>query len=544
MKFKSKKLVSLILALTMLLAAVPGVHAYGAVSDWAQDKVAAMDELGLIPDSMAEMDLRQDISRLDMCRIAMLAYTKITGQTPELPQSHPFTDTTDPDVERAYAIGLVSGNGDGTFRPDDALIRAEFFCIVTTFLRLTGFPVEQQDKADLSGFSDAASLPDWAYERTQIAVGLGLVAGTGGALSWRSDTAAEEALTMFYKAFLTATEPETPQPPVGPESGFIGLSDWATDFVYAMDDLGLIPEEVRATPMNGSITRTNMCKVIMLAYKSVMGVTDEDLGDPGASPFTDTSDPDVLNACRLGLVAGKGDGVFGANDPITRQDFATIGAKFLNTVGYEYTDEVSVELSSYGDSDEISGYARAPMRLLICIGALAGDENKYLNPTDAIVCQEALCIFYRIHQFVQTWVMSDGSDPRSEEAQQKAASVVETSKKYLGYDYTYGGKDPQTGFDCSGFVYYIYQQFGYQLYPGAGSQWEIVQTPAPRGALLPGDLLFFSEDGTPDGMSHIAIYIGNGEMIHSSTPSTGVIISELDEPYYTQRFLGAKRVIN
>lgn len=544
MNFKSKKIISLILVLTLLIAAVPGVNAYGAVSDWAQDKVAAMEQLGLIPDSMDQMDLRQDISRLDMCRIAMLAYTKVTGLTPDLPQSHPFSDTTDPDVERAYVIGLIAGNGNGTFRPDDALTRAEFFCIVTTFLQKTGFPADQQIKADLSGFSDAGSLPDWAYERTQIAVGLGLVAGTGGALSWRANTAAEEALTMFYKAYLTGTESAPPQPPAEPDNGFIGLSDWATDFVYAMDDLGLIPEEVRGTAMNGSITRTNMCKVIMLAYKSVMGVTDADLGDPGASPFQDTADRDVLNAYRLGLVAGKGDGLFGADDPITRQDFVTIGGKFLTTVGYAYADEPSVELSSYRDSGSISGYARAPMRLLICIGALAGDESRQLNPTDTIVCEEALCIFYRIHSFVQDWVLSDGVDRRSPEAQQKAASLVDTAKKYLGYDYVYGGQDPDSGFDCSGYVYYIYQQFGYKLYPGAGNQWEIAQTPVPRGAVLPGDLVFFSQDGTPDGMSHIAIYIGNGQMIHSSTPSTGVIISDLDEPYYAERFLGAKRVIN
>ena len=72
----------------------------------------------------------------------------------------------------------------------------------------------------------------------------------------------------------------------------------------------------------------------------------------------------------------------------------------------------------------------------------------------------------------------------------------------------------------------------------------MISTPAPKGALLPGDLVFFSEDGTPDGMTHVGIYIGNGEMIHASTPSTGVIRTDLSEPYYVERFLGAKRVFN
>lgn len=547
MNFPRKRLISLILAAVLLVSAIPAVNAYGAVSDWAQNSVSAMDDLGLIPDSMDQMDLRQNITRLDMCRIAVLAYEKVTGETVPQPDTHPFTDTTDPAVEKAYSIGLVAGDGNGSFRPEDPLMRAEFFCIVTTFLRLVDFPVDQQDKADLSRFSDGATLPAWARNQTQVAVTLGVVAGTGTALSWASNTTAEAALAMFYKGYLIGTQPTeppvTPQPPVNPDTGFIGLSDWAAGFVHDMDDLGLIPDEVRATPMNGSITRTNMCKVIMLAYKSVMGLSDADLGDPGASPFSDTSDRDVLNAYRLGLVAGKGGGIFGADDPITRQDFTAIGAKFLTTVGYEHSDDAAVDLSQYGDAHLIAGYAKAPTRLLISIGALAGD-GKNLKPSSAIVCQEALCIFYRIHEFTQNWVMSDGVDHGSEESKRNAAAVVETAKKYLGYDYVYGGTDPETGFDCSGFVYYVYKQFGYQFYPGALNQWEMISTPAPKGALLPGDLVFFSEDGTPDGMTHVGIYIGNGEMIHASTPSTGVILTDLSEPYYVERFLGAKRVFN
>lgn len=554
MTLKTRRILSLILVLMMVFAAIPAVSAYTGVSDWAEDKIAAMNDLGLIPDTLSDSDLSKNITRLDMCKAAMLAYTKVTGKTVDVPATHPFTDTTDPDVEKAYSIGLIAGNGKGLFRPNDALKRVEFFCIVTTFLKLVDFPISDNNQADLSPYTDESTLPDWGYNRTQVAVGLGITAGTGSSLSWDKNTASQEALTMFYRAYNLATnnaEPNVPPETVPPTTpapdssagDFINLSDWASDSVNKMSDLGLIPEEVRNSPMDGSITRTNMCKVIMLAYKQLTGVSDQDLGTPTENPFSDTNDLDVLNAYRLGFVKGKGNGVFGADDPITRQDFITISVKFLNNIGYGYIDDRGVDLGAFHDSELLADYAISPSRLLISIGALSGNANKMLNPRDAIVCQEALCIFYKIHHFVTTWVASSADDNRTEISKNEALSVVEFAKKYLGCDYVYGGKDPDTGFDCSGFVYYVYKHFGYTLNPGAWNQWDTLTTTVSRDNLLPGDLVFFSDDGTPDGMSHVAIYIGNNEIIHASTPSTGVIISDLNEPYYVRMYLDAKRVI-
>lgn len=547
MRSKSTRILSIILVVAMIFSIIPAVSAYSGVSSWAEDKVAAMDELGLIPESLANSNLSNNISRLDMCRMAVLAYTKVTGKTIEVPSSHPFSDTTDPDVERAYSIGLVSGDGNGKFRPNDALKRVEFFCIVNTFLKIVGYPVNEQSKADLTSFSDASTLPKWGYEAAQIMVSLSVVVGTGGALSWNKYTSSEEAIAMFYRAYNLSTNTPVPPPPeetTPPASDFINLADWAKDSVYKMSDLGLIPDEVRSTPMNGSITRTNMCKVIMLAYKQLMGVTDSDLASPDSNPFSDTSDPDVLHAYSLGIVNGKGNGIFGANDPITRQDFFVVTAKFLNSVGYNRTDDQSVDLSAFHDSGKLADYAVSSARLLIGIGALAGDSNRNLNPQGKIVSQEALCVFYKVHSFISNWDGSSSNDNRPDASKAKAAAVVEFAKKYEGYDYAYGGKDPETGFDCSGFVYFVYKNFGYNLLPGALSQWEILDTNVDRNALLLGDLVFFSEDGTPDGMSHVGIYIGNDEIIHASTPSTGVIISSLSEPYYERMYLGAKRAIN
>lgn len=548
MKHLTKRIVTLALALVMVLSLIPAASAYSGVASWAEDKVASMDELGLIPGSLADADLSKSISRLDMCRMAVLAYEKIKGETIPLPDTHPFTDTTDPDVEKAYAAGLVGGYEDQTYRPDNTLTRLEFFVIVGGFVKTAGYPVSDKDYASLSRFVDAGSIPQWGVPNTQLTVGLGIVAGTGNALDWPSPASRQEAITLFLRAYQVSTGdiPETPNEgdESEPSGDFINMASWAEKFVTSMDDMGLIPASVKSSPMNGPITRQDQCKIIMRTYKRLIGVTDSDLGTP-EDPFSDTHDIDVRNAYRLGIVSGVGNGKFAPNDPITRQDFFKMSVNFLNAIGYPYTVDETCDLSSFVDSDRIASYAVDATRLLVGIQAVGGNTNKELCPRDAIVSQEAICIFYQIYNFVSTWVApAETPDQRPEEDVQQADNVVDYAKQYLGYPYIYGGKSPESGFDCSGFVYYVYKNFGYTLNPGATSQWKsLPDAIIPRDDLRPGDLVFFSDNGEVSGMTHVGIYIGEGQMIHASTPSTGVIITRLSEPYYVRMYLGAKRVI-
>lgn len=550
----AKRLISLTLALVMTLSLIPAAGAYFNVSGWAEEKLEAMNAEGLIPDSLQDADMKEGISRLDMCRSAVLAYEKLTGTKMPLPEDHPFTDTTDPAAEKAWLAGLISGDGNGTLRPDDTLKRVEFFCIIATFVETLGYPVSEEDYDDLTRFADAYQLPDWSREKTRLAVGLDIVAGSGVELNWRSPTTREEGLALFYKTYQVAageieppqpTDPTEPEPTDPPYEGeFINLAPWAEKSILAMDDLGLIPDAVKATPMDGYITRANLCKVIMLAYKQLMFVTDGDLGTP-PDPFTDTDDRDVLNAYRLGMVSGKGDGKFCPDDPISRQDFFVMSVSFLNAIGYPHMDDNTCDLSKYVDADQIASYAKGATRLMVAIGAVSGNSDNELNPRANIVCQEALAIFYKIHGFVTTVVApNETPDDRPQEDIDKAAQVVEFALQFEGYPYAYGGKTPEDGFDCSGFVYYVYKQFGYTLYPGATNQWKsLPDKVVPRDQLRPGDLVFFSSNGDVSGMTHVGLYIGNGQMIHASTPSTGVIITDLSEPYYVRMYLGAKRVI-
>ena len=121
------------------------------------------------------------------------------------------------------------------------------------------------------------------------------------------------------------------------------------------------------------------------------------------------------------------------------------------------------------------------------------------------------------------------------------AAIVETAKKYLGYPYVYGGMSP-SGFDCSGFVNYVYKLNGYSMYRVAKDIYYNNGTYVEKANLLPGDLLFFSNSS--ESVGHVGIYIGGNQMIHASTSRTGVIISDLGSSYYIQHYVGAKRIIN
>ena len=118
------------------------------------------------------------------------------------------------------------------------------------------------------------------------------------------------------------------------------------------------------------------------------------------------------------------------------------------------------------------------------------------------------------------------------------SSIVATAKKYLGYNYTYGGSSPSTGFDCSGFTSYVFKQHGISLNRTAAGQYSN-GVAVSRANLQPGDLVMFGKSG----INHVAIYIGGGQIIHSSTPSTGVRIDSLSTGYYNNNYVGARRVL-
>jgi peptidoglycan DL-endopeptidase LytE len=121
---------------------------------------------------------------------------------------------------------------------------------------------------------------------------------------------------------------------------------------------------------------------------------------------------------------------------------------------------------------------------------------------------------------------SDGGDTS------QTSNVVDIAKKYIGTPYKWGGTTP-SGFDCSGFIYYVFNQAGTSISrtntEGYYSKSTAVSNPKP------GDLVFF-KNTYKSGISHMGIYVGNGEFVHAS--DSGVVVSKLSNTYWSPRFAG------
>ncbi|HEY5994630.1 MAG TPA: C40 family peptidase [Gallionellaceae bacterium] len=136
------------------------------------------------------------------------------------------------------------------------------------------------------------------------------------------------------------------------------------------------------------------------------------------------------------------------------------------------------------------------------------------------------------------------SNPPQHAASAGGASrdVIPYAKSLIGTPYHYGGETPRTGFDCSGFVKHVYSHTrGVQL-PRSAHDMSGVGQRLSATQLQPGDLVFFNTLGRP--YSHVGIYLGNAQFIHS--PSTGkrVEIVDMKMNYWAQRYNGARRVTN
>jgi uncharacterized protein YgiM (DUF1202 family) len=137
--------------------------------------------------------------------------------------------------------------------------------------------------------------------------------------------------------------------------------------------------------------------------------------------------------------------------------------------------------------------------------------------------------------------ITGGSSSGSSTGTTLGQQIVNLALSYVGYSYVYGAESPSVGFDCSGLVYYVYGQYGYKLSRTASKQYANNGTHVSKSDLQQGDLVFFSSNGK--SVTHVGIYIGDGQFVHASTSKTGVIISDLNSDYYTRVWFGASRIV-
>ncbi|MBE6954091.1 MAG: NlpC/P60 family protein [Ruminococcaceae bacterium] len=120
--------------------------------------------------------------------------------------------------------------------------------------------------------------------------------------------------------------------------------------------------------------------------------------------------------------------------------------------------------------------------------------------------------------------------------------IVDIAKRYLGYRYVYGGTTPSTGFDCSGLVTWVYKQYNGYTFSCRTALYRDGARVSSYSELQPGDLVFFRTAGN-GSISHVGIYVGDGQFIHAPNSRSVVKISSMAPgSYYYRTYCGARRI--
>lgn len=157
------------------------------------------------------------------------------------------------------------------------------------------------------------------------------------------------------------------------------------------------------------------------------------------------------------------------------------------------------------------------------LGNLLGKTNPIPNSTDTIKS-----------------IVPTSSDNQMTTSSQKGDALIATAKTFMGSPYVWGG-ETTAGFDCSSFTQYVMKQNGITI-PRTAAEQYAVGTAVDKSNLQVGDLVFFTT--YKPGASHVGFYMGNNQFIHDSSAAKQVTISSLDEKFYTEHYIGARRYIN
>lgn len=174
-------------------------------------------------------------------------------------------------------------------------------------------------------------------------------------------------------------------------------------------------------------------------------------------------------------------------------------------------------------------------RLLACFLCLASCACAAVEPAPAISNSASLPSPQLLPdtQLTATAVSEASWSERAQEVLMNALSLT-------GIRYKYGGSSPDTGFDCSGFVRYVFHQAANLSLPRSALEISRLGAQVTKSELQPGDLVFFNT--MRSAFSHVGIYVGNNRFIHAPSSGGGVRVENMQQDYWLKRFNGAKRI--
>ncbi len=224
--------------------------------------------------------------------------------------------------------------------------------------------------------------------------------------------------------------------------------------------------------------------------------------------------------------------------------YGKVNATSLNIRKGPGTSYSSVTRAGNGERVYIIGIQNGWYRIIYG-DHVAYASSKYINLTEIPYENRSSAkspIFYRggkslgIEPSAKALKEANKSDLVTDEV--TGSQIVEKAKQYLGVPYVYGGASP-SGFDCSGFVYYVFRSLGINISRTQDTMYA-QGIPVSKSELKPGDLVFF-QNTYKAGISHVGIYVGDGKFIHSPHSGKVVSYSDLYSDYYVSHYYGAAR---
>lgn len=326
---------------------------------------------------------------------------------------------------------------------------------------------------------------------------------------------------------------------------FQAMSDWASVDVGEAQNLDLIPDVLMGTDLTMEITRGEMCYLAMTAYEKIVG---ESIEPQDTNYFTDTEDPVICAAYELGIVsgyAGEYEGMFLPDDPLTRQEFFVILSNLNRSLGFQPNDP-GTDMSRFADTYTLASWALEPATQMVLLGVVTGATGNgklWLAPSDTATREEAIAMFMRCFKCLDQYYTMVVNNAAAAQVSELIGQLLEYAQSFLGTRYVYGGASPN-GFDCSGFTQYCYRLIGVSINRTAQQQLSN-GVPVERDMLQPGDLVFFSNTyASTDSITHVGIYLGDGNFIHAANSNVGVVVTSLDSDYYSSHYCGARHILN
>ena len=180
------------------------------------------------------------------------------------------------------------------------------------------------------------------------------------------------------------------------------LSDWAEESFNNMSSYGVLTLDVVGSNIKENITREEFCQMLMNIYKCDKRVV---LTENDIDVFDDTNNNAVLEAYKVGIVSGKGERLFGAENPITRQEMAVMLSRTLSLITYEYNKyegQIESYITNYTDHEKTAAWALADMAAICDYGIITGNDLKETNPLDNASKEQAICMLDRVYRkFIQ-----------------------------------------------------------------------------------------------------------------------------------------------